>query len=120
MPNPWLPLLRGKIKFSRQNFCKHNNTFGGLLLFGRGTARWVARAVLPRVTVLVFTKAFNAWVNHRSQAEAKTSHRRTFNMWVNHRSFASLGEDLQRWTFNWWVNHRSRPPTVESQNASRM
>ena len=75
-------------------FHKHTNTFGGLLLFGRGTARWVARAVLPRVTVLVFIKAFNTWVNHRSQAEAKTSHCWTFNRWVNHRSFASLGEDL--------------------------
>ena len=76
------------------NVGKHTNTFGGLLLFGRGTARWVARAVLPRGTVLVFTKAFNTWVNHRSQAEAKTSHSWTFNMWVNHRSFARLGEDL--------------------------
>ena len=44
----------------------------------------------------MFTEAFNEWVNHRSQAEAKTSHRWTFNMWVNYRSFASLGEDLPR------------------------
>ena len=46
-----------KLEFGRVDtkltFYKQTNTFGGLLLFGRGTARWVARAVLPRVTVLV-------------------------------------------------------------------